>query len=432
MPDTKTVSFYTLGCRLNQAETALIEESFIQEGYRVVPFSQPADLCIINSCTVTEKGDADCRKTVRRFKRNNPEGHVAVVGCYSQVAADEVSRIPGVNLVVGTREKMSLASQIETLDLNRTRPLILKNSLKKQDSFSIDITSADQSNVRANLKIQDGCDFFCSYCVIPYARGRSHSRRLDNLLEEARHLVDYGHRELVLTGINVGTYHYRGKTLLHVIRELEKIPGLDRIRISSIENTTFTKEFLQYMADSDKLCSFLHLPLQSGSDDILIRMNRKYTTRQFEAVLEQAVNIVPGIAIGTDVIVGFPGETDEHFEETFRFLEKFPFAYFHIFSYSDRSLAKASKFNNKVDAKTIKQRSKILRGLGQHKKNAFYEKQIGKTVDVLFEQKKKNGWTGHNENYILVQAESSENLKNKILPVTINRIEDQTAIGTLV
>ncbi|MCK5076477.1 MAG: radical SAM protein, partial [Calditrichia bacterium] len=239
MNKNKTVSFYTLGCRLNQAETALIEESFIQAGYQVVPFSKQADMCIINSCTVTDKGDADCRKTVRRYKRLNPKGNVAVVGCYSQVAADEVSNIPGVNLVVGNREKMELASLLNDIDLNQAQPQILKESLKKEDSFVINITNANQAKVRANLKIQDGCDFFCSYCIIPFARGRAYSRKMDNLLEEANQLVENGHQELVLTGINVGTYNYNSQSFLDVIKELEKIPALKRIRISSIENTTF-------------------------------------------------------------------------------------------------------------------------------------------------------------------------------------------------
>ena len=432
MNKNKTVSFYTLGCRLNQAETALIEESFIQAGYQVVPFSKQADMCIINSCTVTDKGDADCRKTVRRYKRLNPKGNVAVVGCYSQVAADEVSNIPGVNLVVGNREKMELASLLNDIDLNQAQPQILKESLKKEDSFVINITNANQAKVRANLKIQDGCDFFCSYCIIPFARGRAYSRKMDNLLEEANQLVENGHQELVLTGINVGTYNYNSQSFLDVIKELEKIPALKRIRISSIENTTFNEDLLEYMVGSEKLCSYLHLPLQSGSNGILKKMNRKYNTEQFTRILEKAVKIVPDITIGTDVIVGFPGEKDEMFEETYRYLKKSPFAYFHVFSYSDRSLAKASKFKNKIDQDTIKKRSTILRELGKSKKEEHYRKQIGKTLNVLFEQKKNNCWTGHNENFILVKTSSEENLKNKFKKVKITHIKDETAVGIIV
>ena len=219
----QTVSFYTLGCRLNQAETALIEESFVQAGYQIVPFSKDADLCIINSCTVTEKGDSDCRKTVRRFKRKNPDGKVAVVGCYSQVAAKTVSEIPDVNLVVGSREKMKLVSILDDINLQQKQPVIIKESLnkktkeKKEDSFIIDVKNANQTLVRANLKIQDGCDFFCSYCVIPYARGRAYSRQMENLLKEAEQLVQNGHYELILTGINVGTYDYKGLGIIDVV-----------------------------------------------------------------------------------------------------------------------------------------------------------------------------------------------------------------------
>jgi threonylcarbamoyladenosine tRNA methylthiotransferase MtaB len=426
------VAFYTLGCRLNQAETALIEESFIQEGHQIVPFGEEAELFVINSCTVTEKGDADCRKMVRRFKRNNPNGKVAVIGCYSQVATDAVSQIPGVNLVVGNREKMRLVQYLDQLNQSTGQPVVIREALGKQESFTIDIRNAHQKTVRANLKIQDGCDFFCSFCVIPFARGRAHSRQFEDLIREAHELAENGHKELVLTGINVGTYHYNQYNFMDVLKALEKIPGIERIRISSIEPTTVDEDFLKYMADSPKLCHYLHLPLQSGSNPILERMNRKYTTEEFEKYVENALKIVPDLLLGTDIIVGFPGETEELFEETYRFAERMPFAYFHVFSYSDRNLAKSSKFEDKIPNEVIKRRSGKLRELGMKKKQAHYSRYKGKVVRVLFEQKKNGLWQGHDDHYILVQVDSPNNLKNQIYPVQIIDVEGDKAKGILV
>lgn len=433
MLEEKTkISFYTLGCRLNQAETALIEKSFVQKGYQVVPFGDEADLCVINSCTVTEKGDSDCRKTVRKFKRKNPHGKVAVIGCYSQVAADAVSQIPGVNLVVGNRQKMNLVNLLENMDLSQKDPIIIREALGKQPSFTIDITNASQKTVRANLKIQDGCDFFCSYCVIPFARGRAHSRVFSDLIREAHELVENGHKEIVLTGINIGTYSYDGTSFMDVLKALEKIPGLERIRISSIEPTTIDEHFLEFMAQSKKLCHYLHLPLQSGSNTILERMNRNYTREEFEQYVYLALEKVPDILIGTDIIVGFPGETETLFQETYDFVSRLPFAYFHVFSYSDRSLAKSSKFPGKVSPHIIKQRSKILRDLGEKKKLDYYGQYIGKTVQVLFEQKKGEYWLGHDDHYMLVKVKSNQNLKNQILPVLIQNVEKDKAIGIII
>ncbi|GAB4169839.1 MAG: tRNA (N(6)-L-threonylcarbamoyladenosine(37)-C(2))-methylthiotransferase MtaB [Calditrichia bacterium] len=426
----KKISFYTLGCRLNQAETALIEESFIQKGYQIVNFGEDSDLCVINSCTVTDKGDSDCRKVVRKYKRFNPQGKVAVVGCYSQVAAEEVSKIPDVNLVVGNREKMMLADIVESTPIEDS-PVIIRNKLGKQESFTIDVSNSRQHTTRANLKIQDGCDFFCTFCVIPFARGRAHSRKFDDLLREANELVQNGHRELVLTGINVGTYHYQDKTFLDVIKALEQIDDLKRIRISSIEPTTFDRDFFEYMASSPKLCNYLHLPLQSGSDTILQQMKRKYDTAQFESFVNMAMELVPDIMIGTDIIVGFPGETDELFEETLEFVNKLPLGYFHVFSYSDRSLAKASKFPDKIPQSVIKKRSAILRQLGKRKKQQAYEQFLGKTVQVLFEQQKKGKWLGHDDHYLLVEVESDLDLKNKILPIKITSVENERAKGKI-
>ncbi len=428
----KKITFYTLGCRLNQAETALLEESFRQRGYTIVPFGKEADLCVVNSCTVTENGDADCRKTVRRFLRKNPDGDVTVIGCYSQVAAEEVSKIPGVGLVVGNRKKMKLADIIDNTPPDKNSPLIFNEPLKGKKPFSIDIKNPAPRTVRANLKIQDGCDFFCSYCVIPFARGRAQSRDINDLLREARELADNGYREIVLSGINLGTYRFKEHDFLSVIREMEKIEGISRIRISSIEPTTTDEKFLHYMAESEKLCRYLHLPLQSGSNAILHSMKRKYTAEQFSDYLEKAFTLVPDIAIGTDVIAGFPGETEEMFRQSYEFLQRYPFAYFHVFSYSERALTKAAQLPDKINPKTIRERSKKLRELSIQKRNGYYRRFAGETVSVLFEQKKKGYWIGHDEHFITVAVKENTNLKNSCRKVKITDIEDELAIGEIV
>jgi len=424
----KTVSFYTLGCRLNQAETALIQRGFEREGYQVVGFDQPADIVVINTCTVTENGDADTRRLVNKINRLNAQAQIALVGCQAQIQQEKLLEMSGVQWVVGNAVKMDLAEMLRGID--SSRPQVIAPVIKK-GSFKIPFAGIDPHHTRANLKIQDGCDFFCSFCEIPYARGRARSREFDDLLREARELVAAGHRELVLTGINVGTYRFADKNIADVIAALEEIAGLLRIRITSIEPTTIPATILDRMAAQRKLCRFLHIPLQSGSDSVLQRMNRRYTIQEFIDFLHSAEKKVPDVCLGTDVIVGFPGESPDDFAQTYELLRELPFTYFHVFSYSDRTIARSRKSAEKVPREEIERRSQRLRELSARKRRTYFERFLGQTEWVLFEQKKKEFWSGLTDTYIRVKAKSDQDLHNRFLPVRLEKIDNQTVIGTI-
>ncbi len=424
------VSFYTLGCRLNQAETAILQRNFEAQGFRVVDFREPADVVVVNTCTVTENGDTDTRKLVNKIRRMNPRARVALVGCQAQIQREALLQLPGVHWVVGNARKMDLPQLLQDA-LPEEKPLVEVPAIPRKP-FTIPGSGIDRQHTRANLKIQDGCDFFCSYCIIPYARGRARSREFEDILREARELAQAGHRELVLTGINIGTYRYQDKTLQDVITALEQIEGVARIRISSIEPTTFTPELYQRTWPRGKLCRYLHLPLQSGSNTILQRMNRHYTREEFLDFVKRIRQQVPGIGLGTDVIVGFPGETKELFAETYTFLQELPVAYFHVFSYSERKLARSRHLSGKVERPVIEQRSKLLRELSARKRRLYLEQHLGQEEMVLFEQQKKGDWTGLTDTYIRVKVKTEKNLSNQMLPVRLVAIEGQAMRGELI
>jgi len=300
-----SVSFYTFGCRLNQAETAIIEQSFQEKGFRVVDFKQPADVVVVNTCTVTENGDADTRKLVNRLNRVNPAARIALLGCQAQIQREKLLDLDNVHWVVGNESKMQFAEILEK-NYQSDEPQVVTPVIKR-DSFTISQAGIDRRHTRANLKIQDGCDFFCSFCVIPYARGRARSREFNNILSEASQLIEAGHRELVLTGINVGTYLYKNLSIVEVVESLLELEGLDRLRLSSIEPTTIPDRLLTMMKTDQRLCRYLHIPLQSGSDDILKAMNRNYTTLDYADYIRRLQSEIPGVCLGTDVMVGFPG-----------------------------------------------------------------------------------------------------------------------------
>lgn len=422
------IAFYTFGCRLNQAETATIEESFRQRDYEVVDYRKGADVVVVNTCTVTENGDADTRRFVNKILRHNPQSKIALVGCQAQVQRDKLLNLPGVHWVVGNASKMEFLQILENGAPDT--PQVITPVIRKE-SFTIPVTGIDRRHTRANLKIQDGCDFFCSFCEIPYARGRARSREFRDILSEARKLVAAGHRELILTGINIGTYRFGGKSFIHVIDTLEQVTGLQRIRISSIEPTTIPSEILHKMGSGGKLCRYLHIPLQSGSDEILSLMKRKYTAAEFVDSLKMAQQSVPDICLGTDVIVGFPGETQRHFDETYNLLLDLPLAYFHVFSYSEREHARSSRLPGKVSIDKVKQRSQRLRELSIRKRKVFLQKFMGKEITVLFEQKKNGFWSGLTDNYIRVKVKFDGDLRNRILPVRLERVENQAMTGVL-
>lgn len=420
------VSFYTLGCRLNQAETAVLQRCFEQAGHEIVEFDDPADVIVINTCTVTEHGDADTRRIVNRIHRSRRETRIALIGCQSQVQGQELLQLPGVHWVVGNQVKMELPCILQ----QENAPLLMVPEIER-NTFTMPAPGIDRKHTRANLKIQDGCDFFCAYCEIPYARGRARSRQFDDILHEARQLAAAGHKELILTGINVGMYRYEEKNIADVTETLSQIDGLLRIRISSIEPTTIPETLFDQMKNG-KLCRFMHIPLQSGSDEVLAVMNRRYTIGVYNAFIHDALRTVPNLCLGADVLVGFPGETDSLFEETYEYVNKAPFAYLHVFSYSDRERSRSRRFANKVPRQVINRRSKWLRTLSVHKRQKYFERFIGKTENVLFEQKKGDFWNGLTDTYIRVKVQSEQDLQNRLLPVRLEKIDNITIQGSLV
>ncbi|MDE2222618.1 MAG: tRNA (N(6)-L-threonylcarbamoyladenosine(37)-C(2))-methylthiotransferase MtaB [Candidatus Omnitrophica bacterium] len=426
----KRISFYTFGCRLNQSETASIQNSFEQGGYKVVDFAEPSDIVVINTCTVTEGGDADTRRLVNKVYRQNPLARIALVGCQAQIQREKLAALPGVRWIVGNGRKMDLLSVLNEAPEPDSARLVVP--VIEREPFKSPVSSVDHGHTRANIKIQDGCDFFCSFCEIPYARGRARSRVFEDILIEAQALIAGGHKELILTGINVGTYSYQGKTILDVVHAMSSLPGLERLRISSIEPTTVSKEIFNYMKPGGKLCRYLHLPLQSGDDEILQGMKRKYTVAEFGRFIKQAVDQVPQIGIGTDVIVGFPGETDTHFERTVEALRELPIHYFHVFSYSPRAMAQ-SRLKKTMPPAVITRRSRILRELSSAKRRLFNESLLGTAQKVLFEQAKERGWQhGLTDNYVRVKIKGSRNLANQLLPVRLNCLDGPCVLGELI
>ena len=428
MPSRLKASFYTLGCRLNQAETAIIQNGFRQNGYDIVDFGERADVCVINSCTVTEQADAKCRQVVRQALRRNPDTFIAVVGCYSQTGAEALSRIEGIDLIVGNEKKMAVIDLIDA-PIKRAAPEIVRAPIRRTP-FTIEQTGTDLPTTRANLKIQDGCDFMCSFCVIPFARGRARSRMFWDIQREALQLVDAGYQELVLTGVNVGTYRNEGKLFLDIVRMLLTIPGLRRLRISSIEPTTIPEELLDLMADSDVLCSHLHIPVQSGSDAILQAMKRNHTLREFADFVERAAKKVPDILLGTDLMVGFPGESEADFAASCELLQNLPLAYAHVFTYSERAGTAAARMSDKVAPGEKKQRSKILHRISEQEKIAFYRRFIGREVRVLVEEQGADGyWLGFSDNYLKVRIVGKGLAENQLVSILIRDVQNGIALG---
>ncbi|HOJ34477.1 MAG TPA: tRNA (N(6)-L-threonylcarbamoyladenosine(37)-C(2))-methylthiotransferase MtaB [Candidatus Hydrogenedentes bacterium] len=426
----KRACVYTVGCRLNQAESGIIEDKLRDAGYVIVPFGNEADVGIINTCTVTREADAKCRQAVRSFIRKNPMAYTAVVGCYSQLAFKTLAEIRGVDLIIGTQEKLNVVNYIT--DKKNPIPVVVRDTIQRDD-FTIDASGYTQIQERTNLKIQDGCDFMCAFCAIPFARGRARSRQFRNTLEEARQLVDSGVREIILTGVNIGMYRSENYTLCDVVDALAAIPGLTRIRVSSIEPTTIPEGLLDRMVAYDHpLVPFLHIPAQSGSNRILELMKRRYSREDFLEFIQLAVNKVPDLCIGTDLMVGFPGETDEDFWATYTLLKESPIAYAHVFKYSERRNTAASRMVDKVSNAVQDKRSALLRELSSEKRSAFHEKFVGRIRTVLFESEVGDGlWCGHTDNYITVLAKWKDGKANTFVPVRIQKLSGDHVIGSI-
>ncbi len=422
-------AIHTLGCRLNQAESALIADQLIAAGYDIVPFDAPADLGIVHTCTVTREADAKSRKMLRQFIRRNPHAFTVVIGCYAQISAAGIAEIPGVDLILGNSEKMKVLDYVAAA--KQERPLIVREKIAR-DTFRLNFADAHAAPVRrrVNLKIQDGCDAMCSFCIVPSARGRSRSRDMANLLAEARALVQRGAKELVLTGVNTASYACNGMTLYDVVARLGEIPGLRRIRISSIEPAAAPEGLLQFMRDPEHpLMPFLHVPLQSGSDRILQAMRRPHGREIFLHLLRRAADAVPGIGIGCDIMVGFPGETDDDFEASCQTFFESPAFYAHIFKYSARDGTAAARLPNKVDSKIVAARSARLHQISTEKTRVFQEAHLGHAMPVLFESCENGLWTGYTENYLRVAAHSDMPLENEIRRVNLVRIQEDAILG---
>jgi len=425
----KKISFYTFGCRLNQSETSSIQHSFERGGWQVVGVHEPSDIVVINTCTVTEGGDADTRHLVLKVNRLNPSAQIALVGCQAQIQKEKLAELPNVRWIVGNGRKMDLVSVFKEYP-SPYKAQVITPAIEREP-FVLQDVSIDRDHTRANIKIQDGCDFFCSFCEIPYARGRARSRVFEDILSEAQALVACGHKELILTGINIGTYAYQDKTLLDVIERLDTLEGLKRLRISSIEPTTIPQDIFKFMGQGQKLCRYLHIPLQSGDNEVLGEMKRKYTLEEFSDFVRYAYDHVPQICLGTDVIVGFPGESEAHFERTTEALRHLPIHYFHVFSYSPRHMAK-SRLMQTMGPQVIQRRSQVLRDLSQRKRRMFHESLLGSTQFVLFEKPKGDGWqNGLTDHYVRVKIKEPMDLFNQVLPVRLERIDGQTVVGEL-
>lgn len=417
------ISFYTQGCRLNQSETAVLEEQFKALGFAIVEFHHPSDVVVVNTCTVTENGDADTRRLVNRINRENPQSKIALVGCQSQILKEKLLQLKSVKWVIGNQEKDNIPHIISST-LTQDSPVLEVKKIQR-DPFKIDTTGLDRHHKRANIKVQDGCDFYCSFCTIPFARGPARSRDFDNCIDEVKKLTEGGHKEIIVTGINVGTYSHEGKTFSDLIKAFLDIDTLDRLRISSIEPTTIPVELILKMSQHPKFCRHLHIPLQSGTDDILQGMKRKYGIKEFQDFINFAYNTIPDICIGTDVIVGFPGETADLFEQTYAYLEQAPLHYFHVFSYSERTMARSKKLDDQVLKEEIASRSERLRKLSNRKKKTFLQLQLGKTLKVLVEQQKGEYWVGTTDNYIKVYIKSNDPLNGTIDQMSTKQIATQ-------
>ena len=430
MRDQKTVAFYTLGCKLNAYDTQWYAEQFVARGYREVSFGDRADVTVVNTCTVTGQGDAQSRKALRRAHRISPEGTVVAVGCYAQTDPDALSQMPEVDLVVGTAERVQLLDLInDTCSLGRT----FVTRSRTADFQDMDIYNFG-GRARAFVKIQEGCNEFCSFCIIPFARGRSRSRTLQSAVSQVKKLVDAGYREVVLTGVHIGDYgaDLAGCELLQVLKAVEQIDGLDRFRVSSIEATYVTDEMIDFFAESQKFCRHLHIPLQSGDNGILKAMRRPYTRAQYIALLERVAKRVPGVGIGGDVMVGFPGESDAAFQNTRDLIADHPLTYLHVFPYSPRGKTPAARMANQVDPQVKKQRGAILRELGRQKVAAFQARFLGQTLPVLFENRRNGQFLqGLTDNYIRVLAPGPSAACEQIVETRLQRIEDGMVIGEL-
>lgn len=443
---SKVVRFVTLGCKVNQYETNAMAQKFLEKGYQIIEEITPEnedikpDICIINTCTVTNMSDRKSRQMLRRMKEKNPSTIVVAVGCYAQVAKNELAKIPEIDLVLGNNEKVEIVKHVEEYINNHINNVELDDVMySKEFSDFGDVTYTEKT--RAVIKIQDGCDRFCSYCIIPYARGRVRSRKPENIISEITQIASKGIKEVVITGIHIASYgkdfamskdskltNYR---LIDLLEEINEIQGIQRIRLGSIEPLLITVEFVERLKKLEKICHHFHLSLQSGCDETLKRMNRRYTTEQFKEIVRLLRGAYSDVNLTTDIIVGFPGETDEEFNKTYQFLKEIKFYKMHIFKYSPRKGTKAAVMPNQINGYIKEERSKKLIELSDRNEIEYNKSYIGKNVEVLFEEEKDGMYKGHTQNYIMVYCQSKEKLDNKIIDVVCEKAEKEHIIAIM-
>jgi threonylcarbamoyladenosine tRNA methylthiotransferase MtaB len=425
------VAFFTIGCKVNQYETEVIAEKLESFGFERVDFSQPADIYIINTCTVTKESDYSSRQAIYRAKRRSPDAKIVVTGCYAQMEKEYLQGLPGVSLVVKQEEKGKLPFVVMEMLGQGSR--VKKKETGKEDDILDSSVKGLVKHTRALVKIQDGCEKNCAYCIVPFARGKERSRGVDEIIAEINALVGNGYKEIVLTGVHIGRYDGGNMNLVGLSQEILKQTNIERIRYSSIEPKEISPELIDFISQSNRVCRHFHIPLQSGDNSILSEMQRDYTKDEYRNIVESISQAIPDVLIGADMIVGFPGEIDQQFENTCRFILSSPVNYLHVFSYSDRKGTRASQMLGKVPPEVIHQRSEILHDLGKEKWQNFIDRFVGQRLNVLIENRKdrKTGLlTGLSDNYIRVLLDGDDSLKNHIVSLQISQRKDNILIGT--
>ena len=413
-----SIAFHTMGCKTNFSETSTISSEMLSHGYKKVSYKDKADIYVLNTCSVTENADKEARKLIRQARRLNPVAKIAVIGCYAQLQPGQISTIPGVDLVLGAKEKFNLLSHLNTLN-EKNESTIVRSPIANIKSFYPSFTNGERT--RSYLKVQDGCNYSCTFCTIPMARGRSRSDTIKNTVKIAQKIADAGTKEIVLTGINIGDFGSDGEDFLQLITTLDNIKGIDRFRISSIEPNLLTDDIISFCADSNKFVPHFHIPLQSGSNPILKNMKRRYTTNLYESRVHFIKQLIPDCCIGVDVIVGYPGEENDHFKETKVFLESLDISYLHVFSYSQRKDTLAATMENHVTKEEKELRSKALHILSNEKRHQFYN-QFENTVRPVLIEKSNNIITqGFTDNYIKVHIEENISIQNTIVSVLLKK-----------
>ena len=425
----KKVAFYTLGCKLNFSETSTIARNFVSEGFNRVDFDEKADIYVINTCSVTDNADKRFKTIVKNALKKNEDAFLIAVGCYAQLKPEELAAVDGVDLVLGATEKFNVTSYINDLTKNQHGE-VHSCEISEADFYVGSYSIGDRT--RAFLKVQDGCDYKCTYCTIPLARGISRSDTVENVIKNAAEISKRGIKEIVLTGVNIGDYgkgEFGNKkhehTFLDLVKQLDKVAGIHRLRISSIEPNLLRDETIDFVSKSDTFVPHFHIPLQSGSDDLLKKMKRRYLRDTYTNRVQKIKKVLPNACIGVDVIVGFPGETEKHFLDTYHYLNDLDISYLHVFTYSERANTEAVLMDGVVPEKTRAKRSKMLRGLSVKKRRAFYETQLGETLTVLFESENKEGYIyGFTENYVKVKTPWNPRFINTLHTVTLTSIDE--------